>query len=303
MSDDSNNDITIYKRTQFWIYKLTTNRWSELLNNFNMEKLLISNSEKCSIKTNDIILIYCCYKNTRLNGVVAICQVSTRMTDNIKHISIFRDSYIDKYYCELHTAFILSSQFKLSNINIIYENSIMKTTSFKSRYLKSYNISNIPFDIGKQITTYIIEYENTLLHVESSENDEDYMEDESEEYSESDDDTEVTLERTGHIPILLEPCDKLIFSENKVDIIDHFKNCKYCNKTDNNNISINNFLDKSNIIFKSINDEDDIDLYLKYYHNSKYYIFNSRETNENDIFIIKIDDEYNMYNNCYLFVY
>ena len=107
----------------------------------------------------------------------------------------------------------------------------------------------------------------------------------------------------GKIPIVMIPCHKFKYGDNTEENIkefkNHYKSCNKCDKTNNNSSDIKELLELHKIIFKEIDDEEEINCYLSYYYEEKNYDHKLKNT----IYIFRINNKDHDYNKSFIILW
>lgn len=131
----------------------------------------------------------------------------------------------------------------------------------------------------------------------------------SEYVSSADDDDDCIRIIDGHIPIILIPCKNFRWSNDEELMIHEFKShltdCKNCEITDNNNVSIYKNLDSSVFTYEELTDSEQIDSKLEKYYNCSNCTFELEGKNKhlNHIFIYKINCRDHIYHRSLLIIW
>jgi hypothetical protein len=171
--------------------------------------------------------------------------------------------------------------------------------NFRRKFLKVGEM--IEFPSGKMLLNTLNSLDTVEEEIEEPEepkvNDNEIDEDseEDEENEENDDNQE-----DGNIPIMIIPCKKFKLP-NKYPIkyfIKHYKCCKKCEITNNNDGNINGILPKAEIELEEITEEDDdlIDALNAYYATQRYVPCQKKD--HSYIKIMNIQNNHNIYNGC-----
>jgi hypothetical protein len=268
-----------------WIYFINNSLWDQLTENFSKEHYNISSNENIPIQQNDLVLFY---KNfLSKSGFVALCEINSSFKINKDKIRIFNDSTLNVYYTSIKTLYIFEKSIPLSNIKVIDIINFKKTYyNQKKMFCKIENI------LGKKLINNIIQ--NYIIKKDLN-------------YTDNED---VPMIIKGHIPILFEPCNnyKWYGSNNYEESIqmfkDHYINCTKCIKTNNNDEELYPYINKSALWFANINAKE-TNTYLNLYHNLQPHTFVLLDEDKKytHMYIVKINNCENVYNNCLLIIW
>lgn len=321
-------DFKITKNTMFWLFVLSETNWNDLKTNYERGEYYVSSYTNPNINKNDIIIIYQQHKTNKLNhGIVSICQVNNSLTKNNKKIKIFRDINMNKYITDLCALTHYDTPYRISQMEktLCQKCNVFKSANwFKKKYIKEKTtFILIDKSLGTQIIRLIIEcpddlesnITNSISKTTNFYDSDSYSEwgssvDEnntSSEYISSDDDCIRILD--GHIPVVMIPCKNFKWSDDDESIIHEFKkhfiDCKKCEVTDNNDVSI--YKDFNSYIFEydELTDEDEINKKLEQYYNCSNCKFEleGKDKNKKHMYIYKINLRNHIYHKTLLVIW
>lgn len=231
---------------------------------------------------------------------------------------------------------------------------IKSLRSFQLRYLNQYDaITKLPPRIGGDQLVIVLKnmwlqmkpaeikdddsegYDKDIFIKENSESDNNTTDSEFDYNFESDDNSasnseeDIIIEEIeectegGMIPVIFLPCDTFITDwEALEDLSDkqeyfriHYMECRHCEKTDNNNISLDTMIsiDNNDVVVCLVTVTEiinaDIDLSLPYYYNLKRcpidedYIEDLPEDKKGYVRIIEIKNGHEEYDDCFLILW
>jgi hypothetical protein len=150
-------DVLINLKTNYWIYTMSNERWTEYmvhLNDKTVDESIITSYDQYAIKHMDIILIYSKLTHSMKSGFVAIIQVYKSMFQNKNKIKVFKDNNLNRFYSSIETVSIFDTPITLVLLEDKLKNmeGYKSTTSFKHKYTQIIsNMQQVPCEIGKKI--------------------------------------------------------------------------------------------------------------------------------------------------------
>ena len=299
----------------YWIELIYESNWEIIKKRLeNKKQELYCYDQNEDIKNGDVIFIYYLKKKTITNGFVGYCIAESEIFEN--ELKIFDDKNLSKYAIKTKETNILNETVKLIKFEQLVEQhcyfKCIKT--FKNKYLsKEMAFVKIPDKFGESLINHLVNMPQTKYTYDNDEEPKDTYydsdkisesecesesESESESKSESESESETEPENIiGNIPIVFIPCCNF---NNKKSFYDEFSkhiDCKKCDITNNNNFSLEIIINNNKIKEKIIEDYDEIDIYIDYYHNEKKYDNKSKY-----IIVYKVNNEDCDYNNCYIII-
>lgn len=198
----------------------------------------------------------------------------------------------------------------LKNLFALSDNQIELKSANSSKSKQSNKKSDKKSVTTNQSKPSVYKSEQSIQSEQSSDcySTEDYTSDTESDYDdyENNDDVRVVI---GHVPILMEPCNNFTWSKEEYMTIKNFKshllNCKKCNKIDNNDTSIYNYINNSVIHCSEMKNEEEIESCLKYYYNCstcKFELIGNDRKNDH-IYIFRIVSKHHIYHNCLLIMW
>ncbi len=327
-------EIKPKKDTQFWVYTLNKKLWDEYNKSTDASEddgMFISSYENQNLKEGDIVFYY--LKDFKKSGFIGISQVCSDQTKNSKKIKVFNDKNLNKNVVRIGYLTIFENPVRVDTIfNIIKHDSagLRSKSSFTSKYLKKIaRFEKFNFN-GERLLEKLYEV-TSIEETESSElietpkksiakklkKENIKLMDKTESYSESCSEIESCSEvsqneesqdaECGEIPILISPCNEFSWPKNKNSqkkyFIEHFKSCRNCDVTDNNNSRIGAILDSAKIEYYVVKTNRDpyFEIPLEDYFALKRHDPLDAPDNVNSfIRICRIDNGDEIYQNCIL---
>jgi len=271
-----------------------------IFKNNNLNKFVVKLKTKNifdMIKVKDI-LIFLNYNEVGFKTPATFGSKFTKIHNNICDISIYGKEIVE---------YLLS---KNQSINLA---SIVKSTLTSIKNMQKYDTKLKLNSLFKNdITNYLIEdSEDNLSNSKSFENSESDSESynynsnsksNSESSSEESED-ELEDDPNGYIPIMIVPCDDFKIPNLNEDmyIVNHYKTCKKCDVTNNNDKELCSILNHANIEFIEITDEKHayFDPALEAYYKLKKFEPMGAE-NHPFVRLVYINNDHDIYNNCLL---
>jgi predicted nucleic-acid-binding Zn-ribbon protein len=332
MSTELNEKIKISSKTNYHIYVLRESDCNLLMKNKNCYISFFVKNQ--NMKKKDVIILY--QKQRMKNGFYGIVQLREDLKYNEKKIKVFSDLNMNRFYARV----CYRSQFtELINPEIVVHalssgaTGFKNVTSFKQKYVGKINAS-IEFELhGKKIMTQLLIKDEELILMTETESQQETEEAETEEAEteeaeieekkpkkkkpkskskskskpkpkeEDVDEVEEIVEQKC-IPIMVVPCKTFKFPEiSREDyFVKHYKSCKKCETTNNNDgLEIISLLEENNIEIYELND------YKHYYFDPALDAYYSSDFYEPPDLMIKpfvrviyINNKHDVYNKCLL---
>ena len=307
-------NIKLNPKANCWIIALSQKNFLELEK---YKKKHFTCFDGSNIKKDDIIIIYC--KDKKKSAFKEILQVKNDAKLNNK-INIFKDNNLNKYVVDLYNKKKLQNVVKINDLlnNVNIEATCFKKNSyFQQKFLKE-NIL-IKMEYGKKILDTLLYLENITKTIEiketntnsdekeevNSQNSSDTINSESSHKSAIENSIEKEEEevKLGRIPIIVVPCEEFNLPKKKGEkyFVSHYKECKKCTTTNNNNKDIGSILDIAEIeIIKIISTKDG---FFNPVLDDYYGLENHEPMDYNKIPFIRvafIDNNHDIYNKCLL---
>jgi hypothetical protein len=331
------------QQKRIWLYVIDDRSYTEYEEYVKKsDEVYLGSYYKYKIKKEDIIIFYKRNKNkNKETGFIGI-GICNRKAKSFQErpITIFKDNNNNRYNILLESIILMGNNIEFN----IFQETIQKKyyksiASFKRLYFnKNMILQEIPYDIGEIIYNNIYskyydlcklqnnreengmieeKVENGMIEekVEKVERvemilieEDTYYEDKDEQIREKEreyyDDKEKNA--IGNVPILIEPCKKLIKkikinSENTKTIknifINHYKQCKKCDVTNNGSRELSSIFNTMELEYKE-DTEENLSKYMEYYHRSEVY-----KIDDNRVVINNIIDKYSIYDGCLLIIW
>lgn len=229
----NNEKIRLSKTDNYWIYVLSSTNVQEFWG-YDEPFFVIPDDDSIEIKDfkkGDIIIFLLTKKGGHC--FIGFVQLNSKAIKNVKgKVKIFKDSQLNTYYVPLCFK-MLCDNTKLSVVfGALNFEDYDKGKFTKTHIKKCIVITPIAREYGKAIVKYVINANCEDINVQSDTTPMLTSTDEDE------DDEEVS---GPMIPIMVKPCKKYNILEEEDQIkyfVDHYKECRKCSCTNNNNIEL-----------------------------------------------------------------
>lgn len=294
-----------------WIYVVKNEGWDILKKSYKNGSCITPTFSFCEkIKDGDTVLIYQKHISSNLkHGFMACCKVGDKMMLNDGNMDVFSDRNTNKYYVKLSNMRLYDDIIKPSALDI-------KADQLKKHMKNFHTFTELPHELGQNLEQSLSSFDHEIINFATCDENSDntsirknskikkdlFSDSESDtdtdksirKNTDSDTDTDTESETDddcqGNIPVLMIPCNKFKWKkDNKQDIIEHYMTCAMCDKTDNNNIKF--VFDKKKIVYKEIDDEDEINTLLEIY----YKLEGCNKKLNDEIHVYKIDNDEHEY--------
>lgn len=266
------NKLNITKNSRFWLYVLSKNYCTDITKNCDINVGFFENKD---IDKEDVIMLYC--KDGSRNGFLGILQLLEKPKLSNGTIKIFKDNNFNRFYSKLKYKKMFGDLIKPNEILNSLQTEVAgfkSVASFRSKFLKNLN-TIIKIELyGKKIIDKLIEVSNSNDEISKQGNDSEeiiYSEEESKSDNVSDEEEESKCDSAsndekeesenddtnGLIPIMIEPCKNFEWSNDRVKyFVEHYKNCKKCKVTNNNDRELCSIIDEAKIEVVEIDEEE-----------------------------------------------